>query len=314
MDQQLFTKLLFCFLTIFKLCIAAQSDHTLSPNQTLVDGQLLISSSKIFELGFSSPANNTRRFLVIRYRNTPDVFVWLANRETPLTGRQGRLTLTNNGSLILTSPHLTTTLWIPSSDATVSSPTLQLLDSGNLVLTGDKQGTYLWQSFDYPCNTRLPGMTMTVDRAKYLTSWRSSNDPFPGEYSYGISNEGLSQIVVAKGKKKTYRTVFWNNEFVGFPNLGERAWMTEATSRKGRLVSVTNPIDDPGITRITLNPGGMVERFMMNERRDGWTSMLASPRDSCEVYGKCGGNGICKVYMTPICECLKGFRPRAETE
>ena len=41
-----------------------------------------------------------------------------------------------------------------------NNPVLQLLDSGNLVLRDENSGISLWESFDYPSDTFLPGMKM----------------------------------------------------------------------------------------------------------------------------------------------------------
>lgn len=64
-------------------------------------------------------------------------------------------------------------------------PEAQLLDSGNLVLKDQNNGTsresYQWQSFDHPSDTLLPGMKLGWDlnsgQERYLTSWRTTKDP-----------------------------------------------------------------------------------------------------------------------------------------
>lgn len=67
-------------------------------------------------------------------------------------------------------------------------PEAQLLDSGNLVLKDQNNGTsresYQWQSFDHPSDTLLPGMKLGWDlksgQERYLTSWRTTKDPSLG--------------------------------------------------------------------------------------------------------------------------------------
>ncbi|XP_057791271.1 uncharacterized protein LOC131008406 [Salvia miltiorrhiza] len=322
MEHPQLTQIL-CLLSIFKLCIAAD---TLFPNQTLPDGELLISPAKIFELGFFSPGKNTGRFLGIWYKNTPDIVVWVANRESPITGQHGYLTITNNGSLILTSPQGTTPIWISSSSMAASTPVVQLLDSGNLLIV-DKlipnsfsQASYIWQSFDYPGDTRLPGMKMVVgdthtgDQAKYLTSWRTVDDPSVGEFSYRIENHGLSQLMLTKGAQRVYRTIFWGGHFPEFPNSPNQDWKTEFSSQGGRLVSVSNPFSDSAIIRVTMNYSGVLEGYIMNDQKDHWNLMIASTDDLCNSYGRCGHYGICKINKMPVCECLRGFKPRSEKE
>ncbi|RVW37239.1 G-type lectin S-receptor-like serine/threonine-protein kinase [Vitis vinifera] len=60
----------------------------------------------------------------------------------------------------------------------------QLLDSGNLIMRNGNDSdpeNSLWQSFDYPCDTLLPGMKFGWNRVtgldRHLSSWRSADDP-----------------------------------------------------------------------------------------------------------------------------------------
>ncbi|XP_028066994.1 G-type lectin S-receptor-like serine/threonine-protein kinase At4g27290 [Camellia sinensis] len=60
------------------------------------------------------------------------------------------------------------------------------MESGNFVVkdANDTSEHFLWQSFDYPCNTLLPGMKLGKNFVKglerHLSSWKSSDDPTPG--------------------------------------------------------------------------------------------------------------------------------------
>ena len=72
-----------------------------------------------------------------------------------------------------------------------------LLDSGNLVLRNN-DSNILWQSFDYPSHTFLPGMKIGYDRRAgetwSLTSWKSTEDPSPGAFSLEVDPNGTSQF------------------------------------------------------------------------------------------------------------------------
>ncbi|KAJ0743855.1 putative protein kinase RLK-Pelle-DLSV family [Helianthus annuus] len=57
---------------------------------------------------------------------------------------------------------------------------LKLLDTGNAVLMNVESGSTLWQSFEHPTDTFLPGMKM--DKKINLTSWKSVTDPAPGSF------------------------------------------------------------------------------------------------------------------------------------
>ena len=61
-----------------------------------------------------------------------------------------------------------------------SNTSATLLDSGNLVLRNGNSDI-LWESFDYPTDTLLPGMKLGYDKRAgktwSLVSWRSTEDP-----------------------------------------------------------------------------------------------------------------------------------------
>lgn len=309
-----------CFVTISEYCIAADSD-TFTANRTLVDrGEVLTSPSLIFELGFFSPVNSTARFLGIWYKATPNVVVWVANREHRITGREGVLTLSENGTLILRSANATNE-WESNSTMAASTPVLRLLDSGNLVIEDDS--TRLWQSFDYPGDTRLPGMKMANDPHtgldRHLTSWKSPSDPSPGEYVFKIENDGLSQLTVLKGLKKIYRTGPWEGAyFTGFPLVSYQEVKSERDlSSDGKLISINevyNSSSSSSIMRLSLSSSGFIQRYLMNEERNGWIHAFADHYGVCTRYNCCGPNGICRAHKQPPCDCLKGFVPRSEKE
>ncbi|KAK2639367.1 hypothetical protein Ddye_027162 [Dipteronia dyeriana] len=100
-----------------------------------------------------------------------------------------------------------------------SSVVLQLLNSGNLVLrdkqsNGDGLGSYLWQNFDYPCDTLRPEMKLGWDLKtgleRRLSSWKSTDDPSPAEFTWGVELQGNPEIVMWKGSNKFFRSSPWN--------------------------------------------------------------------------------------------------------
>ncbi|KAH9728997.1 hypothetical protein KPL70_009227 [Citrus sinensis] len=161
----------------------------LTSSQSLTDGSTIISKDGSFELGFFSPDSSHNRYVGIWYKNIPiKTVVWVANHLKPIKDSSGLLMINRTGNPILTSPSMGI-VWSASLSKKVSSPlVLQLLDSRNLILRGEQDGdseNYFWQSFDYPSDTLLPGMKVGWDLKtgleRRLTSWKSSNDPSPGD-------------------------------------------------------------------------------------------------------------------------------------
>ncbi|KAK2984745.1 hypothetical protein RJ640_004570 [Escallonia rubra] len=207
---------LFIPFLVFEFCKAADR---ITSDESIRDGETLVSSGKFFELGFFSPSgsNSTSRYLGIWYKKFPKIVVWIANREVPLRGSNGVLSISTDGNLALLNCMTNRVVWSSNSSTTVQSSIAQILDSGNLVVRENSNtsvGSYIWQSFDFPSDTLLPGMklgwNLTSGQNRYLTSWKDTSDPSPGDFTCRIDNLGLPQFVLRKGSEKKMRTGPWN--------------------------------------------------------------------------------------------------------
>ncbi|XP_057790572.1 G-type lectin S-receptor-like serine/threonine-protein kinase At4g27290 isoform X1 [Salvia miltiorrhiza] len=296
--------------------VGAVDDHILFPNLTLVLGQTLISQNQIFEMGFFSPGKSSNRFLGIWYKSTPQVVVWVANRNHPITASQPPLfMISGNGSLVISSGK--SIIWSASSSEVASNPFLELLDSGNLVLV-DKTRT-VWQSFDYPTDTMLPGMILVDDVhagvERNLTSWTSPDDPSPGDFVHKIQNRGLADLVTLRGESKRYRLGQWNGQYYGggqrFPSA---IYKPELIFRQEKLISVGEPYDSSLLVRTILDTSGTLLRHTMNARKDKWNLAITFPQESCDEYGSCGPNSICRSDRPVRCQCFKGFAPKFQKD
>ncbi|KAD2805049.1 hypothetical protein E3N88_38426 [Mikania micrantha] len=165
-----------------------RSSDTIYVHQNISDGDTIVSGNGKFELGFFSPGNSKDRYLGIWFKNTsPQTVVWVANREIPLKDNLGMVKLDDEGNLFLVNGN-SKVIWSSNSSTsgTFINHVAQLLDMGNLVIKNGNE-TLIWQSFDYPGDTYLAGMKLgknfITGRETYLTSWRSVDDPSPGEYT-----------------------------------------------------------------------------------------------------------------------------------
>ena len=193
--------------TLLQFCIAAD---TISPGQSISGIQTLVSTDQVFELGFFSSGNNKSWYLGIWYKKTPDVLVWIANQNSPVTDPSGVFTISDNGALVLLnqSNH---PIWYSNPSRPAQIPVAQLLDSGNLVLIDNATSTsesYLWKSYDYPINTWLPGMIIGKDKSnglnRFLTSCKDSDIASPGDSTYKFDYKGLPQIFIKRGTMKIF--------------------------------------------------------------------------------------------------------------
>ncbi|KAF8024019.1 hypothetical protein BT93_F1274 [Corymbia citriodora subsp. variegata] len=287
----------------------------ISSSESIKDGEKLVSSGQSFELGFFSPENSKYRYLGIWYKFSPEKVVWVANRDKPLADSDGVLTFNEKRNLVVLN-RSKSVIWSSNSSSVLRNPVARLLDSGNLVVsenTSRRSGEYSWQSFDYPTDTLLAGMrigwSLKTGLEWHLTSWKSTNDPSTGDYTYGIKVNELPEFEVLKrGTTKTFRTGPWNGFcFTGFP-------VTESTLSKPMFVYGETDVylkfessRDDITTIITLNQSGLLQRLLRKKESSAWEVTISFPRDPCDNYGQCGANGVCRSNKYPRCQCLQGF-------
>ncbi|XP_028104368.1 G-type lectin S-receptor-like serine/threonine-protein kinase At4g27290 [Camellia sinensis] len=134
------------------------------------------------------PGSSWNQYLGIWYKNiSVRTVVWVANREIPFLDSSSVLNIINPGILALANG-TGSVIWSPNMTGSTRDPAAQLMESGNLAVqdANDKSGHFLWQSFDYPCDTLLPGMRLGKNFVTglecHLSSWKSSDDPAQGGF------------------------------------------------------------------------------------------------------------------------------------
>ncbi|CAJ2645353.1 G-type lectin S-receptor-like serine/threonine-protein kinase At4g27290 isoform X2 [Trifolium pratense] len=298
--------------------ITSTSLDTLSQNQSILDGQSLISAKGTFELGFFSPGNSKGRYLGMWYKNlTPLTIVWVANRETPLYNNLGIFKLNENGVLVILNG-TKNTIWSSnvSNKPANKSITAHLLDTGNIVLKIG-QDNVLWQSFDYPCDTLLPGMklgwNLVTGLNMFESSWKSLDDPAKGDYSVNVDIRGYPQLVIKMGSVIRLRVGSWNGRaFTGYP--------TQPLKQKQRFEFVMTEkevyhryevVDSSVVSIYKLSPLGNLQALVWTSKTSNRIVVDTGMQDSCDSYATCGSNSVCNMNgNVPRCECLKGYVPK----
>ncbi|KAJ1383776.1 putative serine/threonine-protein kinase [Sesbania bispinosa] len=293
-----------CTLIFFTFIRACSSLDFIVPGQTVPDGYYLVSGGGTFELGFFSPGKSKSRYLGIWYKNiSPLTVVWVANRETPLSDTRGVLKLNHHGVLLLVNS-TNNTIWssnFTSSRTAAEKPIAQLLNSGNLVVRdgNDSEGNFIWQSFDYPCDTLLPGMKLGWDKVKglnrFLSSWRSPEDPGQGEHVLQIDRRGFPQSVQLKGSVVQFRAGSWNGlHLTGFPvQKINPIYKPEFVFNQKEVYYKYELMDESIFSRIILNPSGIGQRFVWRGQRHGWEIISAN----MDLYQGMHKNGICLIGL-----------------
>ena len=213
--------------SIFSIFVISTALDTLVATQSIRDGETIISSGGKFELGLCSPGNSKSQYVGIWYKKlSPRTMVWFANRDMPLKHTSGAFKLADQGILVLTGD-ADSTVWSSNSSRSATNPVAQLLDTGNLVVRDGNDNdpqNFIWQSFDHPSDTLLPSMkignNLVTGLNLLLTSWKSSDDPSSGDYTFHLDTNGLPQFFLREGPAVTHRIGHWNGlHFNGVPYI-----------------------------------------------------------------------------------------------
>ncbi|KAF3433833.1 hypothetical protein FNV43_RR24936 [Rhamnella rubrinervis] len=308
----------------------ATATDTITLNHSITGSETIISNPSVFELGFFSPVNSTNRYLGIWYSFSPNVVVWVANRDKPLRNNSnGILKISMDGNLVLSNAK-GQVLWSSSNSTTSSGTTMisnnssaQFLDTGNLVLK-DYQGTTTWESFLHPCDTFLPKMRLLANSKQQskvqLTSWKSSSDPSIGSFSGSMESREVPEAFVWKGDRPYWRTGPWNGQhFLGIyeSNFGYLDGLMVVDNKEGTVYVTFEYGRSFTFSRFVLNRQGQMALSYWSSEKEDWefhgSDPVPSPT-SCAVYGTCGVFGSCSNMYSAECRCLRGFEPRNKQE
>ncbi|KAK1381936.1 Receptor-like serine/threonine-protein kinase [Heracleum sosnowskyi] len=320
------TAFILFFFAFSAILLMSTAVDIITVNQTVTDegNGTIDSASEVFRLGFFSPGKSKNRYLGIWYMKIlPRVVVWVANRDTPLSDTSGVLRVESNGRLVL-SDGSGRVIWSTNSTRSVVDNTTvaQLFDSGNLVIRNGNDGdpkNYFWESFDYPGNHLLPTQKIGFDFRKglerYLSSWRSPDDPAPGNYSFRINIDGYPQLMGYNHSNVIFRIGPWDSvEFSGLRFLEpDQSFIPDSALNKDEIYYSYNVPNSPVIVRLVLSPDGVAQILAWNDKKQIWTTNLNSEQDVCEKFALCGPYGTCdsrKAGGDGVCGCVKGFEPK----
>ncbi|GLU23148.1 hypothetical protein SLE2022_391740 [Rubroshorea leprosula] len=299
---------------------------TIRQGESIRDGgETLISQGEIFELGFFSPGNSTFRYVGIWYYKTEgSPVVWVANRDAPISDRNGVLRIGEDGNLVVLDGN-NNIVWTSNASVQSSNTAAILLVTGNFVLSsigsmGDTTKAY-WQSFDHPTDTFLPGMRVLVSTVMgenhAFRSWKSANDPSPGDFTMGVDPFGAPQIVIWNQTRRMWRSGQWNGViFTGVPNMTSLAsylygFKNSQPNEDGSVYFYYVQSNASRLLRFRIGWDGKEEQLKWEDGLvKSWTVVQLEPSNDCELYNFCGNFGVCDVSKSPKCHCPQGFQPK----
>ncbi|KAI3680612.1 hypothetical protein L6452_35385 [Arctium lappa] len=299
-----------------------RATDTLTKDSRISLEQTLVSANQVFELGFFNPGNSSKRYIGIWYKNVPArKVIWVANRENPLlvSDTSSSLTIGNDGNLRIQDRE-NNVVWSTNVRVQSNETIAKLTDSGDLALNDTISGSILWESFDYPSNSLLPGMKLgtkgKTQGKNLLTSWKSDDDPTPGKFVLGLSAEQPPQAFIWHGSKPYWRGGTWDGgKFIGIPEQDygySNVISLMPENPQGGAYLTINRYNSSYIRWLYLKPDGVLQ---LNYWDDDYNMDInwEAPQNPCDVYGFCGAFAIC-TNKSATCECLRGFVPQSKDE
>ncbi|KAL6343462.1 hypothetical protein AAG906_024827 [Vitis piasezkii] len=237
---------------------------------------------------------------------TEKTVVWSANRDDPApAGSSVNLTLT--GSLVLTFPNGTVIQIHNGATNPANSASFQ--NNGNLVLRNSS--SVVWQSFDNPTDTLLPGQTVPSDRRLYSNA-NGTVDYSTGKFMLEVGTDGNVVLATFRWADSGY---WWTdtiqpNVSLVFNESTALMYVTNLTSIIYPLTTnVSTPVDRY-YHRATVEDTGNFQQYIYPKvNGSGWTSVWKAVTEPCSVNGICGVYGYCTSpdNQNVTCSCLPGY-------
>lgn len=310
---------LFVLQSVFLVLGFCLETDTISFGLSIKDPDTIISREQVFKLGFFTPDNTTNRYLGVFYTVSEKTVIWVANRDKPLNDTSGTVSISDDGNLVLRNGN-NEIVW--STNATTSpmnNTTLQVQDTGNLVLRENATGNTIWESFAVPSDVFMPTMRIVdniiTDKKVVVSAWKNGSDPEVGRFTAGLEALNIPQIFTWNNGRPYWRSGPWNGQILigvqdmyspyldGFTVVNDRAGTFYFTAPEGKF-----------LMRITLNSSGSLVQTLWNDQTKNWDITWLAPQNECDVYGTCGPFGSCNAQDSPICSCLRGFEPTNRDE
>ncbi|XP_031284089.1 G-type lectin S-receptor-like serine/threonine-protein kinase At2g19130 [Pistacia vera] len=311
------------------MCFSLKSNvsfgaDTIFANQSLSGDRTIVSEGGTFELGFFKPGNSSNYYIGIWYKKVSEKnVVWVANRNKPISDRYSSVLRISGGNLVLFNesriPIWSTNLNSTNSTGSASIEAV-LLDEGNLVLRNwsSNSSMPLWQSFENPTDTWLPGMKIRRNKRtkenQLLTSWKNKEDPASGLFSLGLDPSGLDQYVILWNYSEQYwSSGLWNGQiFSMVPEMVSRHFFNFTYVSNENESYFMYFLIDPIISRFVMDSAGQIKQLYWADASKTWFQFWSQPRQPCDVYAYCGPFGSCNEQTQRFCACLPGFKPKLD--
>lgn len=304
--------LLLCISLGSLLFVVAVSEIPLGSKLTVEENNSWVSSNGDFAVGFYNRPDQPNQFSVgIRFNSKSipvdnQTVVWVAGAEVAVSNNS-YFQLQENGELVLFDATQSQEVW--SSKTSQSSIALAFLrDDGNLVLLNEEKDV-VWQSFDNPTDTLLPGQRLSTFR----TLRAASQNDVSSLYSLYMNISGQLQL------KWESSIIYWQTGRPSHSNLSAVLTSYGSVQLVARNLEPVWSVfgedhnDTVKFRFLRLDVDGNLRLYSWIEVSQTWRAVWQAVENQCRVFATCHRQGICvfDASGSPVCTCP--FRRTAQS-
>ncbi|KAK2632061.1 hypothetical protein EUGRSUZ_L02058 [Eucalyptus grandis] len=158
------------------------------------------------------------------------------------------------------------------------------------------------------------GVNVKEGKKLNLTSWKGEDDPSHGSFVAGVTSETPPQLFIWNGSSPYWRSGHWDKtKFIGVPNITNIFYDLQQDNVQGTSYYYLKNYNNSIFEYVFISSEGSLKAtYWFN----GWITYweVPAPTNPCDIYGICGPFGVCNPFSSPMCRCLKGFKPRSDEE
>lgn len=262
-----------------------------------------------YEFGFYRVPNGL--FLMgIWFGKIPErTLVWY---HSPPVEPNSSIQLTPEGHLVLTYPNGSIAQTIDEGKGD-SASSAQMQEDGNFVLRDSNLRT-VWESFNSPANTILPGQTLKSEKILYSKGKGASNYSM-GDFMLEMQGDGN---LVLKAHQWSNPSYWYTSTLVSGLSLVFNAtcallYLANATGDIYHPLTNSNstptPVKDYYYHRATIDENGNFQQYVYHKRNGTkWRRIWRAIDDPCRVEAVCGIYGLCTSpdNESVKCDCIPG--------
>ncbi|XVF07258.1 hypothetical protein REPUB_Repub06bG0123000 [Reevesia pubescens] len=288
----------------------AVSEIPLGSKLSVEENNSWVSSNGDFAIGFYNRPDLPNQFSVgIRFNSKSipvdkKIVVWVAGGDV---SNNSYFQLQENGELVLFDLLQSQEVWT-SKTSQLSVASAFLRDDGNLVLLNEKKDV-VWQSFDNPTDTLLPGQRLSP----FTTLRAASQNYVSSLYSLCMNVSGQLQL------RWESSIIYWRS---GRPSHSNLSAVLASDGSLQLVAPILGPVwsvfgedhnDTVKFRFLRLDVDGNLRLYSWIEVSQTWRSVWQAVENQCNVFATCDQQGIClfNASGSPVCTCP--FRHTAQS-